>query len=132
MGYNWKQAAQTLERRQIALRMRAGGATLSEIGDALGVSKQAVSKMLRKVIRSVEAEEVQALRDEMIKELGLREFSVEEDIMLRKEQLAEGLEMDGEIDLSSLDNTVRKLINEGVQPSPTIDPAVLVKLYEEL
>lgn len=76
--------------------------------------------------------EVQALRDEMVKELGLREFSVEEDIALRKEQLAEGLEVDGEIDLSSLDNTVRKLINEGVQASATIDPATLVKLYEEL
>ena len=76
--------------------------------------------------------EVQALREEMVKELGLREFSVEEDIMLRKEQLAEGLEIDGEIDLSSLDNTVRTLITDGVQPSPTIDPAMLVKLYEEL
>lgn len=76
--------------------------------------------------------EVQALRDEMIKELGLREFSVEEDIAFRREQLAEGLEVDGDIDLSSLDNTVRKLINEGVQASATIDPATLVKLYEEL
>lgn len=76
--------------------------------------------------------EVQALREEMVKELGLREFSVEEDITFRNEQLAEGLEMEGEIDLTSLDNTVRRLINEGVQPSATIDPAVLVKLYEEL
>jgi DNA repair exonuclease SbcCD nuclease subunit len=76
--------------------------------------------------------EVQALREEMVETLGLREFSVEEDIMLRREQLAEGLEMDGEIDLSSLDNTVRKLINEGVQPSATIDPSILVKIYEEL
>ena len=76
--------------------------------------------------------DVQALRDEMIKTLNLREFSVEEDIMARKEQLVEGLEMDGEIDLTSLDNTVRKLINEGVQPSHTIDPSMLVDLYEEL
>jgi DNA repair exonuclease SbcCD nuclease subunit len=76
--------------------------------------------------------EVQALRDEMLKTLNLREFSVEEDVLFRKEQLAEGLEMDEDIDLSSLDGTVRKLINEGVQPSATIDPATLVKLYEEL
>lgn len=76
--------------------------------------------------------DVQALRDEMMKTLGLREFSVEEDLLARKEQLAEGLEVDGDIDLSSLANTVRKLINEGVQPSPTIDPSILVKLYEEL
>jgi DNA repair exonuclease SbcCD nuclease subunit len=76
--------------------------------------------------------DVQALRDEMVKTLNLREFSVEEDISARQEQLAEGLVIDGEIDLSSLDNTVRRLINEGVAPSPTIDPATLVKLYEEL
>jgi hypothetical protein len=28
--------------------------------------------------------------------------------------------------------TVRRLITEGVAPSATIDPAILVKLYEEL
>jgi len=76
--------------------------------------------------------DVQALKEEMIKTLGLREFSVEEDLMARKEQLEEGLEMEGEIDLTSLDNTVRKLITEGVQPSQTIDPSMLVDLYEEL
>jgi len=76
--------------------------------------------------------DVQALRDEMLKTLELREFSVEEDIALRKEQLAEGLELEGDIDLTSLDSTVRKLINDGVAPSPTIDPSLLVKLYEEL
>lgn len=76
--------------------------------------------------------DVQALRDEMIKGLGLREFSVEEDIAARKEMLAEGLELEGDLDLSSLDNTVRQLISEGVSPSPTIDPTQLIKLYEEL
>jgi len=76
--------------------------------------------------------DVQLLRDEMIKGLQLREFSVEEDILARKELISEGLEMDGDIDLSSLNSTVRRLINEGVQPSATIDPSMLVKLYEEL
>lgn len=76
--------------------------------------------------------DVQALREEMIKTFGLREFSVEEDIQARKEMLSEGLELETELDMSSLDNTVRQLINEGVAPSPTIDPATLVKLYEEL
>lgn len=76
--------------------------------------------------------DVQALRDEMLTGLALREFSVEEDILARKELLAEGLELEGEIDLTSLDNTVRKLILEGVAPSPTIDPATLIRLYEEL
>ena len=76
--------------------------------------------------------EVQQLRDEMIKGLGLREFSVEEDLAARKEMIAEGLELESDLDLSSLDNTVRQLITEGVNPSPTIDPMVLIKLYEEL
>lgn len=76
--------------------------------------------------------DVQALRDEMLTSLQLREFSVEEDISARKELLSEGLELEGEIDLTSLDNTVRKLIHEGVAPSPTIDPNVLINVYEEL
>lgn len=76
--------------------------------------------------------DVQALRDEMIKGLGLREFSVEEDMAARKELIAEGLEIEGDLDLSSLDNTVRQLITEGVAPSNTIDPSVLIRLYEEL
>lgn len=76
--------------------------------------------------------DVQALREEMIKTFELREFSVEEDIQARKEMLSEGLELETELDMSSLDNTVRQLINEGVSSSPTIDPNILVKLYEEL
>jgi DNA repair exonuclease SbcCD nuclease subunit len=76
--------------------------------------------------------EVQALRDEMIKSFELREFSVEEDLVARKGLIAEGLEIEGDLDLSSLDNTVRQLITEGVQRSATIDPRELINLYEEL
>lgn len=76
--------------------------------------------------------DVQALREEMIKSFELREFSVEEDQALRKEMLSEGLDLESELDTSSLDSTVRQLITEGVQASATIDPASLVKLYEEL
>jgi len=76
--------------------------------------------------------DVQQLRDEMIKGMGLREFSVEEDMAARKEMIAEGLELENDLDLSSLDNTVRQLITEGVNQSATIDPSILIKLYEEL
>lgn len=76
--------------------------------------------------------DVQSLREEMIKSMSLREFSVEEDALARKEMISEGLDLENDLDLSSLDNTVRQLITEGVQPSPTIDPAALIKLYEEL
>jgi len=76
--------------------------------------------------------EVQTLREEMIDTFSLREFSVEEDVALRKEMLSEGLELEHDLDTSSLDATVRQLITEGVQASATIDPGTLVKLYEEL
>ena len=76
--------------------------------------------------------DVQQLRDEMIKGLGLREFSVEEDLAARKELISEGLELEGDLDMSSLDNTVRQLITEGVAVSTMINPETLIRLYEEL
>jgi DNA repair exonuclease SbcCD nuclease subunit len=81
---------------------------------------------------AVSYSDVQALREELMTELQLREFSVEEDTAARTDQLTEGLQLDGEVDLTSLDSTVRKLIHEGVQPSPTIDPTMLVDIYSEL
>lgn len=76
--------------------------------------------------------DVQALREEMMTTFQLREFSVEEDIQAKKDALNSGIELEGDLDLASLDDTVRKLINEGVSPTATIDPAMLVNLYEEL
>lgn len=76
--------------------------------------------------------DVQALREEMVSTLQLREFSVEEDVLSRKSSLTEGLELESDLDLSSLDNTVRQLITEGVKETLTIDPKTLIKLYEEL
>lgn len=78
--------------------------------------------------------DVQALREEMMTSFNLREFSVEEDLQSKKDSLEAGLgdNDDDDLDLSSLDNTVRKLIIEGVSPTPTIDPEILVTLYEEL
>lgn len=76
--------------------------------------------------------DVQALREEMMEAFQLREFSVEEDLASKKDALSSGLEIDGDLDLSSLDGTVRQLITEGVTPTATIDPQLLVELYEEL
>lgn len=76
--------------------------------------------------------DVQALREEMMESFQLREFSVEEDLQTKKAALTAGIELDEDLDLSSLDVTVRKLIHEGVAPTATIDPAILVELYEEL
>lgn len=76
--------------------------------------------------------DVQALREEMMESFELREFSVEEDIASKKDALSSGLEIEGDLDLSSLDGTVRQLITEGVSPTATIDPEYLACLYEEL
>ena len=76
--------------------------------------------------------DVQALREEMMTAFELREFSVEEDIASKKDALSSGLEIEGDLDLSSLDETVRQLILEGVAPTATIDPEFLVDIYEEL
>lgn len=76
--------------------------------------------------------DVQALREEMMSTFELREFSVEEDLQSKKDAIASGLEIEGDLDLSSLDGTVRQLITEGVTPTATIDPQMLVELYEEL
>lgn len=76
--------------------------------------------------------DVQALREEMMTAFELREFSVEEDIASKKDALSSGLEIEGDLDLSSLDETVRQLILEGVSPTATIDPEFLVDIYEEL
>lgn len=78
--------------------------------------------------------EVQALREEMMTTFELREFSVEEDLQSKKDALEAGLgdNDDDDLDLSSLDVTVRHLIKDGVSPTATIDPDYLVSLYEEL
>lgn len=76
--------------------------------------------------------EVQTLREEMMDAFNLREFSVEEDIQSKKDSISAGLDISDDIDLSSLDNTVRQLIHEGVSATATIDPNILVQLYEEI
>lgn len=76
--------------------------------------------------------DVQALREEMMELYNLREFSVEEDLLSKKDALENGAELDSDLDTSSLDATVRQLIREGVTPTPTINPDTLIELYEEL
>lgn len=76
--------------------------------------------------------DVQALREEMMATFELREFSVQEDVQSKQDAVANGADLDGELDMSSLDATVRQLIHEGVSPTPTIDPNILVSLYEDL
>lgn len=76
--------------------------------------------------------DAQALKEEMVKSLGLREFSLEENISERKDMIA-GEE--GEIenfDLSSLNDAVIGMLQTGVQGTNTIDANKLVEIYSTL
>lgn len=75
--------------------------------------------------------EAQALREEMIKQLELREFSLEENIQERKDAIA-GDDQLGEFDLSLLNEAVIKMIQTGITKSATINPERLVGIYETL
>jgi DNA repair exonuclease SbcCD nuclease subunit len=74
--------------------------------------------------------DVQALREEMVKMFSLREFTIDEDAQVRKGLLTDGLELETELDMSTLDSSVRQLISEGVQASATIDPQLLISIYD--
>lgn len=96
------------------------------------VSFKAQSRVRCLLDADVGYSDVQALREEMMTAFDLREFSVEEDTQSKKDAISAGLDEELDLDMSSLDNTVRMLIHEGVTPTATIDPNVLVELYEEL
>lgn len=75
--------------------------------------------------------EAQALKEEMVKNLGLREFSLEENISERKDSIAGG--DDGEdFDLSSLNDAVIGMLKQGVTGTATIDPTKLIEIYQQL
>lgn len=75
--------------------------------------------------------DAQALREEMVKTLGLREFSLEENIAERKEAIA-GESSDEEFDLSSLNDAVIGMLKSGVQGTSTIDADKLIEIYSSL
>lgn len=77
--------------------------------------------------------EAQALRSEMVKELGLREFSLEENSLERKSAIA-GAEAEAleEFDLSTLNDAVVKMLKTGVTATSTINADKLVEIYEAL
>lgn len=75
--------------------------------------------------------EAQTLKEEMVKQLGLREFSLEENIAERKDAIA-GEDVLENFDLSMLNDAVIKMIQTGVTDTATIDPEHLVELYQLL
>lgn len=75
--------------------------------------------------------EAQALREEMIKQLGLREFSLEENLLEKREAIA-GEELLEDFDLSSLNDAVIKMLQTGISSTTTIDPNKLIEIYSRL
>jgi len=77
--------------------------------------------------------EAQTLKKECMETFKLRELILEENTVEQQQALTESAiaELD-ELDLASLDETVKRLIETGVQATTTIDPKKLIALYEEL
>ncbi len=75
--------------------------------------------------------EAQSLKEEFVKQLGLREFSLEENIFEKKEAIA-GEEALDNFDLSSLNDAVIKMLQTGISGTTTIDPSRLIEIYQQL
>jgi DNA repair exonuclease SbcCD nuclease subunit len=75
--------------------------------------------------------DAQALKDEMVKTLGLREFSLEENLAERKDMIA-GQDGEIEFDFASLNEAVISMLKSGVTGTATIDPEKLVEIYSSL
>jgi DNA repair exonuclease SbcCD nuclease subunit len=76
--------------------------------------------------------EAQAMREELIKELNLREFSLEQDIISRKEALEGDGEIFGDFDLSSLNDAVVGMLSTKITGTASINPERLVQIYNQL
>lgn len=75
--------------------------------------------------------DAQTLKEEMVKQLGLREFSLEENLNERKDAIA-GEDVLENFDLSSLNDAVIKMLQTGVSGTATIDPERLIDIYQQL
>ena len=107
--------------------------TLSKLAttDDFDIRKYARVKCLLDL--DVSYSEAQLIKNEFMELFELREFILEENTVEYQEAIAESSlkELD-EMDLASIDETICKLILEGVQSINGIDPIKLVQIYKEL
>ena len=75
--------------------------------------------------------EAQGMREELIKQLNLREFSLEENSQEKKDAI-EGDESIDDIDISSLNDAVIKMLQTGITATSTIEPSRLINIYNLL
>ena len=80
--------------------------------------------------------EAQVLKEEFVKAFGLREFSIEENLTEKKDAVAGAEGGDEELlenlDLSSLKETVRGLLETGINNTTTINTTTLIQIWNEL
>jgi len=104
---------------------------LSDVVDKEGYTFPSKCRVRCIIDREIGYSEAQALREALTSELGLREFSLEENLYEKKDAIA-GEEMVDEFDLSSLNDAVVKMLQVGVQGTTTIDPERLINIYQRL
>lgn len=75
--------------------------------------------------------DAQALKEEFTKTLGLREFSLEENLQEKKDALA-GDDSIEDFDIGSLNDAVIKMLQTGLTDTTTISAERLVEIYSEL
>ena len=73
--------------------------------------------------------EAQGIREEMINELKLREFALEENLTEKREAIAGDDSTSDDFDLSSLNDVVVKLLKTGVTSTTTINADRLIEIY---
>jgi DNA repair exonuclease SbcCD nuclease subunit len=80
--------------------------------------------------------EAQVLKEEFVKAFGLRKFSIEENLTEKKDAVAGAEGGDEELlenlDLSSLKETVRGLLETGINNTTTINTTTLIQIWNEL
>lgn len=76
--------------------------------------------------------EAQILKDEFVRDYNLREFTIEENLV-EKRSAVEGEEEQLEsLDPTSLEETVRNLLETGIQKTTTINTKTLIEIWNEL
>jgi DNA repair exonuclease SbcCD nuclease subunit len=75
--------------------------------------------------------EAQQLKEEMVKQLQLREFVLEENAYEKQDAL-EGDDVIDEFDFTSLNDAVIKMIKTGITATSTIEPQMLIEVYNRL
>lgn len=76
--------------------------------------------------------EAQILKDTFVQEFNLREFVIEENVEEKKNAVAGDEEALESLDMTSLEETVRTMLETGIQKTTTISVPLLIDIWNEL